>query len=91
MARQSITFTKPNDEWLKAQVDSQEYSSKSEVVNDLIRRERDRIAGQRQKELEWIRAKLIEGEQSGFTEVTEKTRDELLARFKERAKRDGKI
>ena len=40
MSRQSITFTKPNDEWLKTQVDSQEYSSKSEVINDLIRQAR---------------------------------------------------
>lgn len=37
MARQSISFTQPNDEWLKSQVDTQEYSSKSELVNDLIR------------------------------------------------------
>lgn len=65
MARQSITFTKPNDEWLKAQLDSQEYTSKSEIVNDLIRRERER-----QKEIEWIRIKLLEGEQSGISKRT---------------------
>ena len=40
MARQSISFTKPNDEWLKTQVDNKEYSSKSELVNDLIRQAR---------------------------------------------------
>lgn len=40
MARQSISFTKPNDEWLKKQVEGQEYSSKSELVNDLIRQAR---------------------------------------------------
>ena len=37
MARQSISFTQPNDEWLKNQVDRKEYSTKSELVNDLIR------------------------------------------------------
>ncbi len=52
MSRQSITFTKPNDEWLKTQVDSQEYSSKSEVINDLIRQARKQHI-----ELDWIRAK----------------------------------
>ena len=31
MPRQSISLTPPNDEWLKAQVDSEEYSSKSEI------------------------------------------------------------
>jgi len=65
MSRQSITFTKPNDEWLKTQVDSQEYSSKSEVVNDLIRQARKQHV-----ELDWIRAKLEKAEQSGFTNET---------------------
>ena len=37
MTRQSISLTQPNDEWLKTQVESKEYSSKSELVNDLIR------------------------------------------------------
>lgn len=40
MARQSITFTKKNDEWLKAQIDADEYTSKSELINDLIRQAR---------------------------------------------------
>ena len=65
MARQSISLTTPNDDWLKSLVESEEYSSKSEVVNDLIRREREK-----QKEIDWIRAKLIKAEQSGFTELT---------------------
>ncbi|MFK8057520.1 MAG: type II toxin-antitoxin system ParD family antitoxin [Saprospiraceae bacterium] len=62
MARQSISLTPPNDEWLKAQVDAQEYSSKSELVNDLIRQAR----GQ-QVEIDWIKAKLDKAEKSGFT------------------------
>ena len=37
MARQIISFSKPNDEWLKSQIENEEYSSKSELVNDLIR------------------------------------------------------
>jgi antitoxin ParD1/3/4 len=44
MPRQSISFTKPNDEWLKAQIDNEEYSSKSELVNDLIRQARKQQA-----------------------------------------------
>jgi antitoxin ParD1/3/4 len=63
MSRQSISFTKPNDEWLKEQVDSKEYSSKSELVNDLIRQAR-----KQQIEIDWIRAKLEKAENSGFTE-----------------------
>jgi len=62
MARQSISFTKPNDEWLKNQVDNKEYTSKSELVNDLIRQAR-----KQQVEIDWIRAKLDKAENSGFT------------------------
>jgi len=65
MARQSISFTKPNDEWLKAQVDNNEYSSKSELVNDLIRQAR-----KQQAQIDWIRAKLERAELSGFTDDT---------------------
>ncbi|MCF8358716.1 MAG: hypothetical protein K9H26_08170 [Prolixibacteraceae bacterium] len=65
MARQSISFTKPNDEWLKALVESKEYSSKSELVNDLIRQAR-----KQQVQINWIRAKLERSENSGFTEDT---------------------
>jgi antitoxin ParD1/3/4 len=63
MARQSISFTNPNDAWLKAQVDSEEYSSKSELVNDLIRQARKAHA-----QIDWIKAKLDRAEKSGFTE-----------------------
>ncbi len=41
MARQSITFTELNDRWLKEKVETMEYASKSELVNELIRRERE--------------------------------------------------
>ena len=59
MIRQSISFTKPNDEWLKAQLNNQEYSSKSELINDLIRQAR-----QQQVQIDWIRAKLDKSEKN---------------------------
>ena len=78
MARQSITLTKPNDLWLKSQIESEEYSSKSELVNDLIRQAREQ-----QKELDWIRMKIIKAENSGFTS---KIPDEILKESKEQLK-----
>ena len=78
MARQSITFTKPNDEWLKSQIESEEYSSKSELVNDLIRQAREQ-----QKEIDWIRMKIIRAENSGFTTNTP---NEILKESKEQLK-----
>jgi len=65
MARQSISFTQPNDEWLKDQVDNKEYSSKSELVNDLIRQAR-----KQQRQIDWITHKLEQAEDSGFTKLS---------------------
>ena len=74
MSRQSISFTEPNDEWLKAQVNSNEYSSKSELVNDLIRQAR-----KQQVQIDWVRAKLEKAENSGFTNDN---KNEILAQSK---------
>ena len=74
MARQSISFTKPNDEWLKNQVDNNEYSSKSELVNDLIRQARSQ-----QVQIDWIKTKLEKAENSGFTT---NSRDQILKESK---------
>ncbi|GGZ83953.1 ribbon-helix-helix domain-containing protein [Algibacter mikhailovii] len=74
MSRQSISFTEPNDEWLKAQVNGKEYSSKSELVNDLIRQAR-----KQQVEIDWVRTKLEKAENSGFTS---ESKNEILAQSK---------
>ena len=74
MARQSISFTEPNDEWLKAQLENQEYSSKSELINDLIRQAR-----KQQVQIDWIRAKLDKSERSGFTD---NTKEQILKQSK---------
>ena len=62
MTRQSISFTEPNDEWLKTQVESKEYSSKSELVNYLVRQARNQ-----QRQIDWLKSKLESAENSGFT------------------------
>jgi len=74
MARQNISFTEPNDEWLKLQVDGKEYSSKSELVNDLIRQAR-----KQQMQVDWVKTKLEQAEKSGFTE---ETKEQILAQSK---------
>ncbi len=74
MSRQSISLSKPNDEWLKIQVESNEYSSKSELVNDLIRQARKQHA-----QIDWIRSKLEISERSGFTM---ESKEEILKQSK---------
>jgi antitoxin ParD1/3/4 len=74
MARQSISLTEPNDEWLKDQVENKEYSSKSELVNDLIRQAR-----KQQVQINWISAKLENAENRGFSNDT---KEQILAQSK---------
>jgi antitoxin ParD1/3/4 len=74
MPRQSISLSKPNDEWLKAQIEKEEYSSKSELVNDLIRQARKQHA-----HIDWIRMKLEKSERSGFTSDS---REQILKQSK---------
>ena len=83
MTRQSITLTMPNDDWLKNQIKSKEYTSKSEVVNDLIRKARAQ-----QGEIEFIRSKLIKSENSGFVSQSS---DEILSEFKDELRRNGEL
>ena len=75
MARHSISFTEPNDEWLKSQVENKEYTSKSELVNDLIRQAR-----KQQRQVDWISSKLRRSEESGFTN---ESKEQILAESKD--------
>ncbi len=55
-------------------MDSNEYSSKSELVNDLIRQAR-----KQQAQIDWIRAKIEKAEKRGFTK---NTKEEIQAEAK---------
>jgi len=74
MTRQSISLTEPNDNWLNEQVKNKEYTSKSELVNDLIRQTR-----KQQVQINFIRAKLEKSERSGFTD---NTKEQILKQSK---------
>ncbi len=84
MGRTSISFTNPNEKWIQEQIDSEEFTSKSEVVNDLIRKVRhvDDI------HIEAIRAALIEGENSG---MSDRTPDDIMADVIARKKNNGQL
>ena len=78
MSRQSITLAEKNDEWLKNQVAEQEFSSKSEAVNFLIKQARER-----EEYHEYVQMKIDRGLKSGFAE--KQTREEMLSEFKKRS------
>lgn len=77
MARQSISLANQNDEWLKQQVANEEFTSKSEAVNYLIKQARER-----DEYVEFVRMKLDRAEKSGFAK--KQTREEMLAEFKKK-------
>ena len=62
MARQTITVNEPNDRWMKEKIQGNEYASKSELINDLIRRQREQ-----EEQRIWLRTELIKGEESGLS------------------------
>lgn len=80
MKRQSISLTEPNDQWLKSKVESKEYSSKSELVNDLIRQAR-----KQQSQVDFLRTKLNISEESGFTIDS---KEQILAQAKHKLNGD---
>jgi len=84
MVKKSITVTDQQDAWLKAQISAGHYGNESEVLRELIR-ERQLREQESQKEIEWIRARLIEGERSGFTDQTQA---EILQEIKNGLGRD---
>lgn len=58
--RKTITVTDQQDNWIKSQIAAGQFTSDSEYVRDLIRRDQSS-----QADFEVIRAALIEGEESG--------------------------
>jgi antitoxin ParD1/3/4 len=76
MTRQSISLAQKNDEWLKTQVANEEFTSKSEAVNFLIKQARERDA-----HYDFVRSKINRGEKSGFST---KTKEELLHEIKKK-------
>lgn len=83
MTRASISITPPNDAWIKSQIDSEEFSSRSEVVNDLIRKAR-----KEQDEILTIRAALVQGEESG---TSHRTPNEIINSVIERRRKNGTV
>ncbi len=80
MTRQSISLAQKNDEWLKNQVANEEFTSKSEAVNYLIKQARERDAYH-----DFVQMKIDRGLKSGFAK--KQTKEELLAELKERLKK----
>lgn len=69
MVKKSISITDQQDGWIKAQIKTGHFGNESEVIRELIR-ERQIREQETSAEIEGIRAALIEGEQSGFSDAS---------------------
>ena len=67
MIKKSISVTEQQDSWIKAQIQTGHFGNESEVIRELIR-ERQLREKETPAEIEAIRAALIQGEQSGFSD-----------------------
>lgn len=83
MTRASISISRPNDEWIQAQIESEEFSSRSEVINSLIRKAR-----KESDEIQAIRAALIEGENSG---TSTKSPDDIIGAVIKKRRKNGTL
>ncbi len=87
MVKKSITVTDQQNGWIKAQIETGHFGNESEVVRELIR-ERQLREQQATSEIESIRVKLIQAEQSGFTEQSP---EEILKEIKNGLGRNGEL
>lgn len=83
MPRQTITLTEPNHAWLQARVDSGEYRTHTEAVNDALRRMREK-----EQEIAFLEKRLADVAQNGT--VTQSP-EEMLAEIKAGLKREGTL
>lgn len=60
LLRKTITVTRQQNEWIKAQIESGNFTNYSEYIRDLVRRDQAQLL-----EIETIRSELIKGEKSG--------------------------
>ncbi len=82
MVKKSISVTNQQDSWIKAQIKTGHFGNESEVIRELIR-ERQIREQKTPEEIAAIRAALIKGEQSGFSNRSvEEIWEEARARHK---------
>ena len=81
--RKTVTFTEQQDNWIKAQIKSGEFTNDSEYLRSLVRNEQSKNA----KYLN-LKAAIHKGLDSGISEYTI---PEIMKAVEDRMTRDGKL
>ncbi len=83
MVKKTYSITETLNQYVKDRIASGEYATDSEYMRELIRRDQDE-----NREIAYIRSRLIKAEQGGFTD---KNRGQILEDIKERARKNGDL
>ncbi len=81
--RKTVTFTKKQDKWIKAQIEAGEYTNDSEYLRNLVRQDQAKNA-----KFRLLKSKLIDGLESG---VGNKSLPEIMREVEERMQVDGRL
>jgi len=82
--RKTITLTAKQDEWIKAQIDSGDYTNDSEYIRDLIRRDQEQDV----TKFRALKQAIQEGLDSG---VSDKTVPRIMEEVEARLRADGRL
>ncbi len=81
--RKTVTFTKQQDKWIKAQIEAGDYTNDSEYIRNLVRQ--DQINNTKFLSL---KTKLIDGLESG---VSTKSLPNIMKEVEARMQEDGRL
>lgn len=83
MVKKTYSITETLNQYVGQRIKSGEYATDSEYIRELIRRDQ-----QENKEISYIRSKLIKAEKSGFTD---QSKDEILKELKNELRNNGEL
>ncbi|MCP4878187.1 MAG: type II toxin-antitoxin system ParD family antitoxin [Gammaproteobacteria bacterium] len=83
MVKKTYSITETLDQYVGQRIKSGEYATDSEYVRDLIRRDQEE-----NREIAYIRSKLLKAEQSGFIN---QSKEEMLEEFKAEMRVNGEL
>jgi len=81
--RKTITFTEKQDQWIKAQIESGEFTNDSEYLRNLVRQDQVKNA-----KYSALKAAITEGMESG---VSDKTVPDIMEEVEARMRADGRL
>ena len=83
VVRKTVTFTKQQDKWIKAQIEAGDFTNDSEYLRNLVRQDQTKNA-----KFLALKHALIDGIESG---VSDKTLPEIMEAVEKRMKADGRL